>query len=291
MSPSISRRRFLGRLAAAAGSLTAASTLPAAQNAPQAKGKPLGFPLVDFHAHLTTEGSLGRGIETARQHGIKLGVVVHAGTKENAYPDLVSDDAGLKKYLALLDGKPVYKGVQAEGLDWPTCFSKGVAVRLDYVLSDAMTMPDRTGRRVRLWGPDVRIGDPQDFMDRYVDYHVRIMGTEPIDILANTTYLPAALVARYDELWTPKRWRKIVEAAIKHHVALEISASLKAPKLGLLRVAKEAGAKFSFGSNTRLPRVNTLDYCIEMARKLPLTKADMFVPALAGRKPIQVRGS
>ena len=290
MSPSISRRRFLGRLAAAAGSLSTLSHLAAEGPGAGTSPKPLGFPLVDFHAHLTTEETLGRGIEIAAQQGIKLGIVVHAGTKENVYSDLISDDEGLKKYLALLEGKPVYKGVQAEGLDWPTCFSKDLAARLDYVLTDAMTMPDKTGRRVRLWGADVRIDDPQDFMDRYVDYHVRIMATEPIDILANTTYLPGAIRGRYDELWTEKRWRKIVDAAVKHKVALEISASLKAPSLKLLRVAKEAGAKLSFGSNTRLPRVNTLDYCVEMARKLGLTRADVFAPAPAGKKPIQVRG-
>jgi len=291
MSPSISRRRFLGHLAGAAGSLAAASSLPAGENAPQPeKRPPLDFPLVDYHAHLTTKETLGRGIETAAEHRIKLGIVVHAGTKENVYPDLISDDAGLRGYLGLLEGRPVYKGVQAEGLDWPTCFSKDLAARLDYVLTDAMTMPDRTGRRVRLWGPDVRIDDPQEFMDRYVDYHVRIMATEPIDILANTTYLPGAIRARYDKLWTEKRWRKIVDAAVKYRVALEISASLKAPSLGLLRLAKEAGAKFSFGSNTRLPKVNTLDYCVEMAQKLSLTKADMFTPAPAGKKPIQLRG-
>ena len=290
MSLSISRRRFLGRLAAAAGSLSTLSNLAAEENAPQAKRKPPDFPLVDYHAHLTTEETLGRGTEIAAERGIKLGVVVHAGTKENVYPDLISDDEGLKKYLALLEGKPIYKGVQAEGLDWPTCFSKDLAARLDYVLTDAMTMPDKTGRRVRLWGPDVRIDAPQEFMDRYVDYHVRIMATEPIDILANTTYMPGAIRGRYDELWTEKRWRKIVDAAVKHNVALEISASLKAPKLAMLRVAKEAGAKFSFGSNTRIPRVDPLDYCVEMARKVPLTKADMFAPAVAGKKPIQVRG-
>ena len=50
----------------------------------------------------------------------------------------------------------------------------------------------------------------------------------------------------------------------------------------MLRVAKEAGAEFSFASNTRLLRVPTPDYCVEMAREVPLTKADMFTPPRAG---------
>ena len=54
----------------------------------------------------------------SKERGIKLGIVEHAGTKENQYPVVLSNDAELKSYLARLDGKPVYKGIQAEWLDW-----------------------------------------------------------------------------------------------------------------------------------------------------------------------------
>jgi hypothetical protein len=41
--------------------------------------------------------------------------------------------------------------VHAEWTDWMTCFSPAALVRLDYVLTDAMTFPRKDGTRVRLW--------------------------------------------------------------------------------------------------------------------------------------------
>jgi len=43
--------------------------------------------------------------------------VEHAGTKENEYPVVLSNDKELQGYLAMLAGKPVYRGVQAEWID------------------------------------------------------------------------------------------------------------------------------------------------------------------------------
>ena len=70
-------------------------------------------------------------------------------------------------------------------------------------------------------------------MDRFVDWHVEIMASEPIDILANTSWLPAALVDEYDTLWTAPRIKKVIDAALKYGIALEISSSYKLPKLAL----------------------------------------------------------
>jgi histidinol phosphatase-like PHP family hydrolase len=116
---------------------------------------------------------------------------------------------------------------------------------------------------------------------------VEIMAKEPLDILANTTWLPAALAADYDALWTSVRMEKVIQAALKHRVALEISSSYKLPKLPFLKMAKAAGATFSFGSNGRYPNMGKLDYCLEMARVLGLKKGDMFSPAPPGQKAVQ----
>jgi histidinol phosphatase-like PHP family hydrolase len=91
-------------------------------------------------------------------------------------------------------------------------------------------------------------------------------------------------------LWSEKRVQKVVDAAVKHGVAVEISSSLRLPKLFWLEMAKEAGTTFSFGSNIRGPEVGKMDYCIEMAKKLGLTRERMFTPAPAGKKAIQRRG-
>ncbi len=70
---------------------------------------------------------------------------------------------------------------------------------------------------------------------------------------------------------------------------MEINLLYLIPRQPLLRMAKEAGVKFSFGSNIRGPNVGKFDYWVEMIKALGLTQADIFTPAPAGKKPVQVR--
>jgi histidinol phosphatase-like PHP family hydrolase len=275
-----SRREFLRTGAAAALSILSRRVKGATIDA--ASPGELDFPVIDFHAH-PFEGNvpLERIIEVAKGRGVKLGVVDHGGFSLR----LASDEA-LKQYIAKLAGYPVYKGMQAEGLDWMKCFSKKVVAQLDYVLSDAMIFPEKDGRRVRLWTPEAQIEDKQDFMERYVAFNVQVISEEPIDIFANPTYLPEALAAEYDALWTKARMMKVIEAAKKHGVAIEINSRFNIPSLAFLRMAKEAGTKFSFGSNLRDEDVGKLDYSVKMAKELGLTRKDMFMPAPASSKPI-----
>ncbi len=293
MTNLISRRRFVGG-AAAAGTLmllpAATTRLHAEDAAPDNGG--LDFPLQDLHVHLDNS-TIDKVLALPQARGIKFGIVEHAGTKENVYPTVLSNDAELKRQLAMLEGKPVFRGVQAEWTDWMSGFSPAALAQLDYVLTDAMTFPGKDGQRVKLWEANapqrVDMSDHEKFMDRFVDWHVEIMAKEPFDILANTSWLPAPLADDYDRFWTEARVRKVAEAAMKYGVALEISASYKLPKLPFLKIAKAAGVKFSFGSNGRYPNMGKLDYSIATAKALGLTKADMFTPAPDGQKAVQRR--
>jgi len=281
-------RRDLLAAAAAVGAGAALSSALAADP----PGPAPDLPLVDYHVHLDNLG-LERALEISRQRGVKFGVVEHAGTKENKYPIVLSNDEELKRHIAMLDGKPVLKGVQTEWFDWASCFSKEAIAQLDYVLTDAMTFPGKDGQRVKLWERDApdRVGmsDREAFMDRYVDWYVEIMAKQPIDIMANASWLPAPLARDWDAFWTPARMGKVIDAALKYGVAIEISSSLKLPKLSFLKPIKEAGVKLSFGSNIRGERVGTLDYCVEMAKALGLKREHLFTPAPPGRKPVQAR--
>lgn len=285
MITSLSRRHFLAR---AVPVLAFPSLLFPNSSRPTRAVEALKFPLVDFHVHLDNS-TIDNVLKLSQERGVKFGIVEHAGTKENQYPVVLSNDAELKRYLAMLDSKPVYKGVQAEWIDWRACFSSEVLGQLDFVLSDAMTFPGQDGRRMKLWEKGAEIGDPESFMDRYADWHVEIMSKEPLDILANTTWLPPQLLPDYERLWTSSRRQKVIDAAIKYGVALEISASYKLPKRSFLDHARDAGVKFSLGSNGRYPVMGRLDYAIEMAQALNLNSSDLFTPAPAGQKPFQRR--
>jgi len=276
------------RQSAAVCALAFLARIPRAAEPVAAPAPRFDFPLTDFHVHLDNS-TIDKVLELAQERGIKFGIVEHAGTKENKYPVVLSNDAELKRWIGTLGGKPVFKGVQAEWIDWMGCFSADALGQLDFVLSDAMTIRGKDGQRMKLWEKGAEIGEKQGFMDRYVDWHVEIMATEPLDILANTSWLPAALLPEYDALWSEARMMKVIAAALKYGVALEISSSYKLPKLPFLKLAKAAGVRFSFGSNGRYPNMGKLDYSIEMAQALGLKRSDMFMPAPPGKKPFQQR--
>ncbi len=259
---------------------------------------PEELPLVDYHVHLDERITLEKALEISARRGVRFGIVEHAGRAELGYRGMLTSDEDLRRYLDKLAGKPVYRGIQAEGLDWMDCFSAALIAELDYVLTDALTVPQRVmvGPRagdapwVKLWTPAAKeIEDPQGFMDRYTDFHVEIMRRQPIDILTNPTFLPAALEKDYASLWTRERMEKIIEAAVRCGVAVEINSRYCLPSADFLELARKAGARFAFGSNIHGPDVGRLDYSVQMARRLGLTARDLFTPAPPGEKPIQRR--
>ena len=72
-------------------------------------------------------------------------------------------------------------------------------------------------------------------------------------------------------------------------VAIEIKSRYEIPSERFVRMAKDAGVKFSLGSNQHGKAVANLGFCVEMARKVGLTREHIFAPAPAGSKPIEVR--
>ncbi len=249
------------------------------------------IPLVDYHVHLDPRRgmTLEKALELSKQRNVKFGIVEHAGRKEKPYPNIVSSDELLQKHIASLDGTPFYKGVQAEGLDWMTCFSPAAVAQLDYVLSDALTLPEKDGSFTELWRPWVKVENKQEFMERYVDFNVQVISREPIDILANPLFLPACLEPEFDALWTAARMKRIVDAARKHRVAIEINEAYRLPRMPFLKMARQAGVKFSFGSNQHNEKIGQMDYALEVIHALGLKPADIWKPALPGRKPVQIR--
>jgi hypothetical protein len=238
------------------------------------------FPVLDLHAHLKGGLTLDQALALSRRTGTFLGLAVNCG---KGFP--IETDAGALEFLKTLEGQPVFVGMQAEGREWVSMFSKETRARFDYVFTDGMTWTNPAGKRMRLWMPDeVEIGpDEQAFMDLLVAKTVGILETEPVDIYVNPTFLPAAIAPRYDALWTEERMTRVIDAAVKNGVAIEINARYKLPSERFLRLAKAKGAKFTFGTNNGGANdLGDWSYPLEMQKKLDLKWQDMFVP---GHRP------
>ena len=125
-------------------------------------------------------------------------------------------------------------------------------------------------------------------MDRYLDFYLQIQTTEDLDVLAATAFLPTCLKDDYDSLWTEKRMQTLIDAAIENKVALEITQYYQRPTARFVRMAKAAGAKFTFGTNSRTESaVGTIPYCIKLAQDCGLTAKDMWLPRRRSTSPVK----
>jgi hypothetical protein len=243
------------------------------------------IPVVDYHTHLKGGLTLDQALANSRRVGIGYGIAINCGL---SFP--VHDDASIRDYLESMKGQPCYVAMQAEGREWRTLVSPESVALFDYVFTDAMTFTDDNGKRMRIWIPE-EIGvitDKQAFMDMLVKRIEGIM-REPIDIYANATYIPDQIAADYDALWTPERMQRVIDAALRNDVAIEINNRRKIPSPTFLKMAKAAGCKFSFGTNNAEADLGRLEYPIQMVKECGLVWQDIFVPRPDGKKPIQIR--
>ncbi|MDR0349038.1 MAG: DUF1080 domain-containing protein [Tannerella sp.] len=73
----------------------------------------------------------------------------------------------------------------------------------------------------------------------------------------NPLFLPEAMSDRYDEFRTEERMDKVIDALAKSGKALEINELYQIPNKALIMKAKNAGVKFTFGTNNVSPEVRT----------------------------------
>ncbi|MBN1159082.1 MAG: DUF1080 domain-containing protein [Bacteroidales bacterium] len=246
-----------------------------------------GFPVIDFHGHLKGGLTMDQAAEHGRNHGFNYGIAENCGLN---FP--VTDDATLNAYYDRISGEPVFKAMQCEGREWVNMFSEEPVSLFDYIFSDAMTFTDHKGRRLRLWIPEeVFIDSEEQFMEMLVERAVNIISKEPIDIHVNPTFLPDVLNDKYDILWTPERMDRVIQALVDHDVALEINARYRLPGIAFIQRAKDAGVKFTFGTNNAAANdLGRLEYCLEVLEEVDLTPEDIFLPKPAGDKKVMEMG-
>ncbi|MDR1259153.1 MAG: DUF1080 domain-containing protein [Tannerellaceae bacterium] len=233
------------------------------------------FPVLDYHVHLKGGLTNESAAAQSRKTGINYAIAPNCGI---GFP--ITDDAGVINFLNEMRSEPFILAMQAEGREWVETFSQEVRDEFDYVFTDALTFTDSKGRRSRIWIPEeVWIEDEQQYMDLIVD---RICGVleEPMDIYVNPCFLPPQMQDRYDEFWTEERMTKFVDALAKSGKILEINARYEIPNKAIIQKAKDAGVKFSFGTNNAEAEVGLLEYCVRMKEECGITAQDMYKPRI-----------
>lgn len=242
------------------------------------------YPVVDYHTHLKAGLTLDQLLARSRETGIFCGIGVNCG---KSFP--VKDGASARQFVDGLKGAPAFTAMQAEGREWTEMFDRETVALFDYVFTDSMTWTDDRGRRMRLWMPQEvgEIPDAQAFMDMLVNRAVGILEREPVDIYANPTFLPEAIVKEYEALWTDDRIRKVVMAAKKGGVAIELNNRYRLPGARFVKMAKAEGLKFSFGTNNTGPQdLGRCEYGLEMVKAAQLKWQDFFTPKPVGERAI-----
>jgi hypothetical protein len=235
-------------------------------------------PKIDLHVHLTTRSGntpmvrYEKAAALSKQMGVAFGIA-----EEIASNDVNRNEREILELASLIKKYPMYLGLQVNQPGWSILYSKKSLDNVDFIMEDALRFPDKDGRIRLLWYPDVVFNDPQDFMERYVEYNLLVL-SESITIWVNPTFLPESLKKRYDELWTEKRMKKLIDAAVKNNIAIEINSRYQIPGKKFIQMAKAAGARFTFGSNQHDTNIGEIEWSVKMARECGLEKKDFFIP-------------
>jgi hypothetical protein len=261
------RRSFI-KTAGAAGGMMLMSPLIASLNA----SEEYDFPLMDLHVHLTERFTIEMAMEIAEKRKVKFGILEHPA------PWAIKDDADLKVYIDKLRKYPVYIGLQPRELNWAAGFSPDLIKQLDYVLMDPQNIPLGNGEFQRIYELDTYVEDTEAFMERYMQYSLNILHTEPINIFGWPLFLPVCIARDYYTIWTEKRMVQIISAAKARNIAIEINDMSHTPHDKFILMAKEQGLKFTFGSDSRNLNAGRLEYCKAIAKKCQLKKEDFYIP-------------
>ena len=264
------RRTFIKNASLASGMMLVSPRMASV------KPEEYDFPLTDLHVHLTQEFTIDKVMEIAKNRNVKFGIVDHPAVWA------IRNDADLKNYIDRLRKYPVYIGLQPLELGWSKKFSPELLSQIDYILMDPQRVQMKNGEMLQIWEFNTYVEDTEEFMERYMEHSMDILNNEPINIFGWPLFLPVCIARDYYTLWTENRMQQIITAAKKKNIAIEINDMAHTPHDKFILKAKQAGLKFTFGSDSRNPNAGRLAYSKAVAKKCNLRKEDFYVPAQKG---------
>jgi len=247
-------------------------TKAAEQPAATPNEEPKPFPIYDLHVHCSQAQTARQIVEKAEKNGIqKYGIILNPGKTDDSLLSFIDEVKDLPCYMAL----------QPMQIGWSAYLSKELIEKMDYILMDPQTVPNsnKYGDTAYAWRYDCYIPDAEEFMKINMKHYLDVINNpEPLNIFGWSLYLPPAIAPLYLRLWTKERMEQIIEAVRNRGLALEINDLARTPHAEFILMAKKAGVKFTFGSDTRDHRTFRLDYCKQIAGLCGLNEDDFYIP-------------
>jgi histidinol phosphatase-like PHP family hydrolase len=248
----------------------------------------------DLHTHTTmSDGDLPlrEVVQIAAGRGVRIGIADHVSTRNVAR--FVATRSEVERYLAALDAENVYRAAEfcyGDSL-WST-LPPEIMDRFDYRLGSnhGFRLPD--GTEASPWWerlPPEWQERPHDLVEVMVQTLCDLVETMPIEIVAHSTMLPPVLL-RLDPApetwWTDEREDRFVDSLRRSGVALEISNRYRLPHDRLLEKARQAGVRFTLGSDGhRREQIARLEWAIATAQRVGITSRHLFTPGSARQGP------
>ena len=227
-------------------------------------------PMVDTDVHLGNGLTLERALEKSRRDGLEYGIALPPA----------KDDAEAAAWASKMQHEPAFLAFYAVGEGWTKNFSQRTVKMFDYVTRDATALGGES------------TADAQMFMERLVAQTVEMLEQEPIDIWAKPTYLPAQFAGQAEALWTDERMKKVIEAAARNQVAIEMNDRYRLPSVKFVQMAKDAGCKVCFGSgNSDAASLKRCEYGLKMVEECRLDWHNFFVRGGWGPRAVERKGS
>ena len=225
------------------------------------------IPLTDFHIHIRGGMTPEKALDWSRKTGIRSGVLDNHGRNWT-----LSDNAKLQAFIKDVQKYPeLLIGIQVNDRDWFKTIEPELRKQLDFILADTMVMEGQ-----KLWlENEYEITDEDAWMERYFNHCMTVVN-EPITILANPTYLPERIKHRYDDFWTEDRMGRLLDAAVKNNVAVEIQADTNFPNKKFIELAIKKGAKIAIGRNNADDKPNELKRSLDWLEELGVKAENML---------------
>ncbi len=225
------------------------------------------FAFIDTHVIDDNTFNIDNAIQEFYKTGINIGVVADAPT--------LADNNTLTNFISKYSKYPVFLGITNSNDSRP--IDNETIQKFDYVIGEITKFKSKSGKTIDVHSGD-KISNTQSFMDDYVAAIITKINSGTIDIWANATLLPSSLASDYNKLWTKARMLKVIEAAKKNKVGIEINNTLRIPGIDFLKLAKEQGCLFANGGIYNDNKTTSPDYFLEAITQCALTYKDIYIP-------------